>query len=150
MALLELEGGLTNIKNADLNKMYTENENFDDSRKEAKRIKKTLDCLLKIFPEKTPQLERFSVISLYIIISQLLDGYIISERLEELRSWFIDFETDRQYKQKNVPPEKQDTEAITYQEKTSHSTDAKESIEWRHKFLAEKLFEAIPRYRTQG
>ncbi len=143
MTLLELEGSLTNIKNADLNKMYTENKEFDDNSKEAKKVKKVLDYLLKVFPEKTPELRRGNiVISLYAIASQLLNGYIISERFEDIRNWFIDFEAYRR-EQKDLAAEEQDTETMTYQEKISHSTDAKESIEWRHEFLLRKLFEAI-------
>ena len=143
MILLELEGGLTNIKNADLNQMYSKNKEFDTNCKEARRVKEVLTYLLKAFPEKTPELERFSVISLYAIVSKLLNGYIISERFEELRSWFIGFEEYRR-QQKDLSAEEQDRKIIEYQEKISHSTDAKESIESRHKFLLDKLFEAVP------
>lgn len=33
---------------------------------------------------------------------------------------------------------------VVYHEKISHSTDAVDSIRWRHEFLLRKLFEAVP------
>jgi len=37
----------------------------------------------------------------------------------------------------------------TYHEKTSHSTDAADSLTWRHEFLLRKLFEAIPNFELK-
>ena len=37
-----------------------------------------------------------------------------------------------------------DAELLAYKERTSHSTDAQDSIPWRHDFLLRKCFEAIP------
>src|SRR5579863_1379536 len=33
---------------------------------------------------------------------------------------------------------------VVYHEKTSHSTDAVDSLSWRHDFLLRKFFEAVP------
>jgi hypothetical protein len=68
---LELAGQPCNIKNADLNKMYNENKDFDINGPKAKKARKVLDYLYKCFPKKTPELEWYSVISLYMIISYL-------------------------------------------------------------------------------
>jgi hypothetical protein len=67
MSLIELVGEPTNVKNADLNKMYEREANFDSSSPKAKKIKRTLDYLLTAFPSKTPELERYSVVSLYVL-----------------------------------------------------------------------------------
>jgi hypothetical protein len=45
MTLIELFGEPTNVKNADLNKMYEREESFDTSSSKAKKIKRTLDYL---------------------------------------------------------------------------------------------------------
>jgi hypothetical protein len=143
MARLEIEGNCCNIKNADLNKMYDENQDFDSNSPKAKKIKKVLDFLLECFPEKTPELERYSVISLYLIASSLIEKYAYKGYEEKIRNWFIDFETYRR-EQKKLDIEASDPEIITYHEKTSHSTDSGDSLSWRHEYLIRNFLETNP------
>jgi Protein of unknown function DUF262/HNH endonuclease len=143
MTLVELKGGPTNVKNGDLNRMYEENTNFDASSPKARKIKRVLDFLLTAFPSKTPELERYSVVSLYALVSQVIERYVISDRQAEIARWFLDFETFRR-SQRNVPVDQCDPEIISYHEKTSHSTDAEDSIRFRHDYLLRKLLEAVP------
>lgn len=143
LTLLELKGEITNIKNSDLNKMYSKHVDFDQNCSKAKKIKRVLDYLLKTFPEKTPELERYSTISLYLIVSTMMDKYVIDGLQNTLREWFISFEAYRRSeKEKSV--DDCDPEVVSYHEKTSHSTDAFDSIEWRHKYLIRKFFEYDP------
>ncbi len=37
-----------------------------------------------------------------------------------------------------------DPELLAYKERTSHSTDAQDSIQWRHDYLLRKFFKAVP------
>lgn len=64
MVCLELAGGSTNVKDADLNRMYKKNLDFDAKSPEAKSVMKILNTLKDIFPDKTPELERYNIISL--------------------------------------------------------------------------------------
>lgn len=143
ITLIELNGEPSNIKDHDLNKMYKDNMNFDSSSPKARKIKKVLDFLYNMFPEKTPELERYSFISLYILISYLLEGFDITNRGQAIATWFIRFE---KYRKENIllPEDQADSEVITYHEKISHSTDAIDSLQWRNEYLCRKLFEAIP------
>jgi hypothetical protein len=143
MMKIELEGVPCNIKNADLNKMYNTYEDFDINCGKAKKLKKVLDFLLGCFPVKTPELERYSVISLYIMISYLLENYVISDKKKEIYDWFIQFELYRR-EQEKIDVDNCDPEIITYHERTSHSTDAEDSLKWRNEYLLRKLFEYIP------
>ncbi len=143
MVLLELSGAPCNVKNADLNRMYEKNKDFDQNGIKAKKCRKVLDFLYSAFPNKTPELERFNMISLYGITSQLLEKYVVKERAAELSTWFIGFETYRR-KQDELPIDQADNEIVIYHEKTSHSTDAVDSLAWRHEFLLRKFFEAVP------
>ncbi len=143
VTLIELEGGPCNVKNANLNKLYKENTNFDKSGQIAKKIRRVLDFLLKAFPEKTPELERYNVISLYTMASNLLERYVFLNRYEDLAKWFIGFETYRRNEIK-LSEDDVDPELISYHEKISHSTDSIDSISWRHEFLLRKFFESIP------
>jgi hypothetical protein len=143
ICLLELTGHACNIKDKDLNKMYEDNAVFDDRSAKAKKIKRVLDYVLLMFPDKTPELERYNVISLYIIISSLMEKYVISGREIEFRDWFIEFEQYRR-DQEQLPEEDSDTEIVSYHEKISHSTDAFDSLDSRNIYLTRKLFEKIP------
>ncbi len=143
--LIELSGGPCNIKNGNLNKMYEDHKSFDSSGVKAKKVKRVLDYLGRAFPEKTPELERYSVVSLYAVVSYLLELFVVNDREIELANWFIDFETHRRA-QDHVSEDDPniDPYLLTYREKTSHSTDAVDSLKWRHEFLLERLFEAVP------
>ena len=143
LALLELTGEPTNVKNKDLNNMYMEQKEFNKSSDKARKINRTLDYLHKCFPEKTPELTRYSVISLYTIASKLLDNYVVKDFHEDFHSWFVEFE---QWRKEEVQKgdEFGDSKAITYHHKTQHTTDSEDSIKWRQAYLLEKLFEKYP------
>lgn len=143
MTAIELNGGPCHIRNSNLNKMYETNQEFDSSSTKAKKTRRVLEYLNKAFPEKTPELERYSVISLYSLVSHCIEKYVITDRYEDLRSWFLDFETTRR-QQDSLPEDERDAELLAYKERTSHSTDAQDSIQWRHEFLIRKFFEFFP------
>lgn len=140
---LELNGGPCNVKNANLNSMYEDQANFDVNSPKAKKVRRVLDYLIEVFPEKTPELERFSVVSLYSLVSHCLERYVMQGRQTQLREWFIALEAERA-KQEELPEDKRDPEFLSYKERTSHSTDSEDSLEWRQDFLLRKFFEIVP------
>lgn len=148
ITLVELSGGPINIKDKDLNRMYEYNIAFDPTHPKAKKIRKTLDYMFKIFPSKTPELERYSFISLYILSSSLLERFVLAEREQEIFDWFVQFEQYRR-EQESLPEDECDPEIISYHEKISHSTDAIDSLQWRNDYLTKKLFETIPDIRQK-
>jgi hypothetical protein len=139
---LELAGQPCNIKNADINKMYADYVIFDKNGNKAKKVIKTLDYLHECFPQKTSELEWYSVISLYMIISILLEKYVITNMENKIYKWFIDFEIYRRNEEQK-DTEKCDPEILNYNELTSHSTDASESLKSRYEYLLRKLLESI-------
>lgn len=143
MVCLEINGGPTNVKNADLNRMYESYQDFDSKAPICKSVRRVLDTLSSIFPEKTPELERYNVIALYCVISELLRQYVIDEVKPQLHEWFINFEAIRR-QQDERPEDEADPEWVTYREKISHSTDAAESIRWRMEFMLRDLLEQFP------
>jgi hypothetical protein len=143
MTLLELEGGPTNIKNADLNRMYRDNVQFKGTGGPAGKIRRTLNFLYSMFPAKTPELERYNAISLYILVSHLLERYAVTDRAEALAKWFIEFESYRRT-QRDLPTDEADIHVVTYQERTSHSTDSEDSLQWRHDYLLSRLLDRMP------
>lgn len=146
LVCLEIQGGPANVKNTDLNRMYENNREFDSRCITARAVRRVLDFLVTVFPEKTPELERYNVIALYCVVSELLRQYIIDEVRPFFYDWFIGFEKTRRDQELNCTEDDADAdpELIAYREKTSHSTDAAESIRWRMEFLMRNLLEHIP------
>lgn len=116
LVALELAGGPVNIKNADLNAMYEKLRTFDAASPIAKSVKRKLDTLAKVFTEKTPELERFNVISLYCVVSELLTQFVFSDIEPKLFQWVVDFEQQRQG-QDELDEEHADSEWVSYKEK---------------------------------
>ncbi len=140
---LELAGGPANVKNADLNKMYEKNTTFDAGCAEAKAVMRVLNFLNDIFLEKTPELQRYNIISLYCLISELSKQYVIDEVKPLIYDWFIGFEQTR-IREEQKPSDEADAEWYAYKEKISHSTDSSESIRVRMEFMLKHLLEQYP------
>ncbi len=143
MTAIELNGGPCHVRNSNLNAMYEAQMDFDAAGTKARKIRRVLEYLAQVFTEKTPELERYSVISLYALVSQCLETYVMQGKQDALRNWFLQFEANRRT-QDDMPADKADPELLAYKERTSHSTDAQDSIQWRHEFLLRKFFEAVP------
>jgi hypothetical protein len=140
---LELAGEPTNVKNADLNRMYTEYAIFDPKCSEAKAVLRILGVLGTTFAEKTPELERFNVISLYCAVAEMQKQYAFEEIKPVLKTWFIDFEMRRRAHDDKAE-DVADPEWATYKEKISHSTDSADSIRWRMDFMLRDFLENYP------
>jgi hypothetical protein len=143
MVLLEMQGGPANVKNADLNRMYNENRGFEATSPIAKSVRRVLDILADVFPEKTPELERYNVIALYCVVAELLRQYVIDEIRPNLHDWFVEFEAVRR-QQDARPEDEAEADWVSYREKISHSTDAADSIRFRMEFLLRHLLERFP------
>lgn len=142
MCLLSINKKICNIKDKDLNTMYFENAAFDEHSQEAKNIFRVLDYLNTMFPTKAPELKRYSVISLFILIMEMMPNYDIRKREKELASWFIEFEAQRALDEQKAP-EMQDPKLVIYHEKVSNSSDTYDSLTYRHTFLKEDLLSKI-------
>lgn len=142
MCLLTLKGGVCNIKDRDLNLMYENEKDFNANSEKAKQVKRVLEYLSKMFPKEDPDLKRYNVVSLFILVSELMENYVIKDREKELADWFRDFE-DRRLADEKKPGDEQNSGLVAYHEKTAHSTDAFDSLEYRHKFLMEDLFQHV-------
>lgn len=144
LVCLEIQGGPTNVKNADLNRMYDSNRDFDNKSVVAKSIRRTLDFLASAFNAKTPELERYNVVSLYCVVSEIRRQYVIAEIGSQFHDWFVSFEQFRLSQEAKAAEQNTDSEWISYREKISHSTDAADSIRWRMEFLLRNLLEHYP------
>lgn len=140
---LELAGEPVNIKSADLTRMYQINQNFDVQGPKAKSIRRTFSILASIFPEKTPELERYNVIALYCVLSELQRVYAFDYIKPHLHDWFLKFE-ERRREQDKLDDESGDAGWVSYREHISHSTDSQDSIRSRMEFMLRHLLQAFP------
>lgn len=138
VTLLELTGGPANVRNTQLEHMYKTEKGFDADGPEARRIKKVLNYLARAFKEDTPEFNtRAQFVSLYLLVSQMIDRYSMSGREEQLRDFFVRFETYRRL-------EKNDIEMVRYTEALSRSSDGREQIERRHQILTREWLSFAP------
>lgn len=143
MVCLELAGGPVNVKDGDLNRMYQSKQTFDATGKEAKAVQRTLALLAEVFPDKTPELERYNAIALYCVFAELQRAYVVADIKAGLRAWFLDFETRRRA-QDALDEDEAEPEWVSYKERISHSTDAQDSIRFRMDFMMRDLLTRFP------
>ena len=143
LVCLEITGEPVNIKDADLNRMYRDNINFDLASPVGRSLTRRLNFLTEIFTEKTPELERFNVIALYCVFAELQRSYAFANLNIDFKQWFLNFEAVRRA-QEELDEDVGSSEWVTYKEKISHSTDAEESIRFRTDFLMRYLLTQYP------
>jgi hypothetical protein len=151
LVCLEIAGEPTNVKNADLNRMYKQHAGFDTKCQDAKDVQRILGVLADVFPDKTPELERFNVVSLYCVVAELMRQYAFDAAKPHLAEWFLSFEHIRR-EQEQKSEDDVDPEWATYKERISHSTDSADSIRWRMDFMLRHFLEthpALPRKDNQ-
>jgi Protein of unknown function DUF262/HNH endonuclease len=137
---IELFGGPTNIKNTELNKMYENNRVFDLNGSTMKSVVRKLNEMDAIFLDKSPVLEKQTVIAFYIIITTLIEKYNFSSIKENLQKWLIDFEQRRLFEEGKSPDtDEQDIDWINFIEKTKHATDSRDNISYRVDFMFKDL-----------
>lgn len=144
MALIELSGDFCNVKDKDLARMYEEHADFDDQSPKARRVRRTLDFLARAFPTKTPEIvKKYHAVSLYLLASRFLDQYTVKDRPEDFARAFVSFEEARR-SDDELPEDQRDPRMVSYQERTSHSTDSHDSLKYRHEVLAEHFLLKMP------
>jgi hypothetical protein len=134
MVCLELAGGPTDTKAKDLKKMYEDYVKFKKNDALARKIKRVLNFLDTSFIDKTPELRRQNLVSLFLLVSELMEKYAITGKEAILRKWFIKFEKERREEQDKSEDERE-PDWIRYQETIMQAVDTKASIEFRHKML---------------
>ena len=143
LVCLELAGGPANVKDRNLNKMYESHRAIDATQPEGKAVRRVLDFLAEMFPDKAPELTRYNVVALYCVAAELLTQYVRTEFAPVLGPWFLDFET-RRAAQEELSEDDGEAEWISYKEKISHSTDSEDSIRYRMEFMLRDLLDSQP------
>ena len=147
MTLYEITGGPADLKSKNLDDLYKNNKDFDLNGNIAKKIKKTLDYLDKVFDEKTPELKTTYCILLYAMVSGLLDRFVITDMHKNIFNFFIDFEKFRRSELKKDDDKDQDI--MEFQSRVVHGADAKSSIHWKLEHLLARFGVQYPKIETK-
>lgn len=142
ICLLNLKKTICNLKDNDLNLMYETYNDFDETSSEAKNIIKILDYMNTMFDGKSPELKRYNVVSLFMLLLDMIPTYDMRNREKDIAEWFIGFELKRMQEETKAP-EEQDPILVLYHEKVSHSTDTMDSLKYRHDILKESLLSNV-------
>ena len=126
--LLEMTGTIVDVKSQNLDRMYRKELDFNPFSTIAQKMRRSLNYLEKVFHESTPEFRgRAQFVSLYWLVSQTIDRYVMNGRESELRDFYRDFE----YKRRDPD----DIEMVRYTEALSRTSDGRDRIELRHKIL---------------
>ena len=136
--------GPHNVKFKDLEQFYKNNRTFNLRGTETNWIRKVFNALDVAFQTKTPEIRnRASVVSLFLLVSQLLKEYAISGKEQMVRDFFVDFQAKLSAEVARGPQAK-DMELIDYQTAVIQAADTKESIEKRRKILMTRFLLFMP------
>lgn len=136
---IELDGNYTNTQGKYLDEMYKEEKDFNKNGTTAKRFIKVLDYMYRVFKNdnKVPELKRFNFISLYLMVSQMMDKFLIKDNELLFKEFLIDFwQNLNVYRnQENIEDSLRNPEYDDFIQFISSRTDSLESIKGRHDIL---------------
>lgn len=144
MLLIEKKGGPTPYTHTQLELMYIRDEsengkNFNKDSAEARKLRRVLNFLRRAFPNKTPELSKLNVISLYTLASELLENYAISKKPKQFGNWFIDFE-----KRRTLIDHEEDDEMYGYHMAIYQRTGSEANQKTRRDVLIKDLLGRMP------
>jgi hypothetical protein len=143
MTLLELEGVPTDVRSRHLEKMYCDHLDFEHGSAPAAKVRRVLSFLARAFKEKFAGLKKTAALSLYLLVSRLLDHFALEGREAEFRGWFHRF-CKEQEADEALPEDRRDSRSVFYQEHCDRRTTSVESLGYRHDYLAISLLTAMP------
>lgn len=145
MLALELADGPTDIKDKDLDRIYRM-EDFDPNGRNAQNFRKVLRYLAKEFEERTPELKKQVVVSLYLVVSELLKNYNISKIFKrgKFKEWFLEFEEYKNAELGKSDDERRDPDIESYNLHLQQGTNRQESLEVRFNVLMKHFLLKFP------
>ena len=146
MLLIEMSGGPTHITPTKLRVMYEDGVSFNTRSACARKFRRVLNFLADAFPDKHPELIKTNTLSLYIIASEALARYSISNRTKGFGQWFVEFEA-RRIANQDLPEDEMDPEMRDYQSAILQGSLSLSSQNIRRNLLMKDLLSSMPNLR---
>ncbi|PCJ22002.1 MAG: hypothetical protein COA96_14980 [SAR86 cluster bacterium] len=113
-----------------------------------KKIKEVLDTLKTIFDVAPTYFKnRASVVSTYLLISELIDKGSIDDKHHQIKAFFDKFMKDLEEEVEKGSQAK-DAQLISYQSAVTQGADKQKSIKTRHEILVDRLIKFDPSFHT--
>lgn len=147
----ELAAGMTDLKAADLKKMYTNETAFDLNGAAAKKVKRILNFLERILKDSPPEMDiKWGFVDLYIALSALDSEYVLAGREDDLLAFYRSFEPTRRSHRGDSSVLLQsgrtlwDNDLYRYIQSFDRDGAKKENIKERHEIYLRAIHWAIP------
>jgi len=139
---LMLAGNITDIKPISIRKTYESNKTITGDNATVVKTAKSMQFLVRAFKSSpSPQLKKFSLITLGFLVAELLEKYNLNKFPTEFAHSYIQFELTRRQNEE-LPEEKQDPRFLAYT--NAARSDSLQDMRYRHEFLREILMRDIP------
>ena len=139
MLQIEKHGGPAILTHSQLKPMYENGRKYNKSSAEARNIRRVLNFLARAFPQKSSELSKVNLISLYTVASELLARFAISNRAREFGEWFAEFE-----KHRHSVTHQEDSELYDYTLAVLQRTGSVAAQKIRRETLLKDLLKAMP------
>ena len=146
MLAIEMHGGPTNVRAAQLKSLYQDNKTFNKNSQVAKKLKRVMNFLNRAYPQKSPELTKVNLLSLYTVASEALGKYDLSDRAIEFGKWFVGFE-NRRRQEEDKPEDERDERMVSYQLAVLQQTANISSQRERQSILTEDMVLTIAELR---
>ena len=136
--LLESEG-ISDISPRNLCDFFQKNRNLNESSSVARKIKRVLRYLGKVFPDKTPEISKNAwLVNLYLLVSDLMDKYVLKGWKKDIDNFYVDFWNEVE----NVGwTGKGPRNLVKFYDANKSGTTSKKNIETRFKLMKLKFLQ---------
>ncbi len=133
---------ITDIRPVSIGKTYEENKSINRGYPVVVKAEKAFRFIQKSFKGgPSPQLKKFSIITLTYLTVELLEQYNLSVFPKEFAGSYIEFELARR-KNEELPEGAQDSELAAYT--NAARSDSLQDMRYRHELLRKRIIRDIP------
>ena len=139
---LLLAGTITDIRPISIQRTYKANQSITQGFSVVAKAEKAFNFIAKAFKGgPSPQLKKFSVITLTYLTVELLENYNLSKYPKEFAKSYIQFELERR-ENEELPEEDQNSQLAAYTD--AARSDSLQDMRYRHELLRQAFVRDIP------
>lgn len=145
MLNLEIKGKIFSSTSRQLDKLYEHHKTIPVDNLILAKAKKVITILGKIFPDNNPNINRSYALSLYWIVSKILEVYTIPDsQLPNIKDNFVAMDTERLLAKNRDYKNKPDDEIFSdLSVAMSSGTDGADAISTRHDIVPQFIFRNV-------
>jgi hypothetical protein len=131
--------GISEVKPKKIYDFFEKNKNLDENSPVYQKVKRVLRYLVNTFRTATPELSAPPwMITLYLLVSYLIENYSIGKQEDKLRGFFAKF-----YEEVVNSAHGPETELRNFSEALSKKTNDRSTIQLRHDVILQRCLNAL-------